>query len=110
MKSLSKDIQRLGKEIAQHREDLITANEQLQDDEQYLKDLQARCEARANDYDQRSVMRGGELDALTGALEVLTKKVKGRADKVNVRAAFVQNVSAPSAVKDVPVAAKKSPS
>jgi len=107
MKQLQKDIQRLAKEIAEHREDLITADEQLKDDEQYLNDLTARCEARANDYDQRSAMRGGELAALTGALEVLTKKVKGRADKVNVRAAFVQNASAPSSGKVAAVASKE---
>merc|ERR1719424_1613075 len=100
MKQLQKDIQRLAKEIAEHREDLI------KDDEQYLNDLTARCEARANDYDQRSAMRGGELAALTGALEVLTKKVKGRADKVNVRAAFVQNTSASSSGEVAAVASK----
>merc|ERR1719327_665711 len=107
MEQLVKDIAKLGEEIAQHRTDLIEAESQLKDDEQYLNDMTARCEARANDYDQRSAMRGGELNALTGALEVLEQKVKGRADDVNVRAAFVQKAQAPTSVHAAePVVAK----
>merc|ERR1740133_245624 len=75
MDSLTKNIAKLAKEIASHREDLITAQGVLQDDELYLKDLQSRCEDRANDYDQRSAMRGSELDAFNGALKVLTGTV-----------------------------------
>jgi len=89
MEALEKNIQKLAKEIAEHREDLVEAKGDMEDDELYLKDLGARCEARAHDYDQRSAMRGDELAALTGALEVLTKDVKGRANAVNKRA-FVQ--------------------
>jgi len=107
MEQLVKDIAKLGEEIAQHRTDLIEAESQLKDDEQYLNDMTARCEARANDYDQRSAMRGGELTALTGALEVLEQKVKGRADDVNVRAAFVQKAQTPTSVHAAePVVAK----
>jgi len=90
MNALDKEIKKLSKEIAEHREDLITAESTLKDDELYLKDLGARCEARANDYDQRSAMRGDELAALNGALKVLKGKVKGRADTVNVRAMLLQ--------------------
>merc|ERR1719359_995569 len=96
MDALEKNIEKLAKEIAQHREDLVEANGDLQDDELYLKDLGARCEARANDYDQRSAMRGDELAALTAALKVLTKDVKGRANAVNERA-FVQEHATPTA-------------
>jgi len=96
MKQLEKDIQRLKKEVAQHREDLVTSEGVLKDDEQYLKDLTARCEARANDYDQRSAMRAGEVDALKTALKVLRGTVKGRADKVNERA-LLQEASVASA-------------
>jgi len=85
MNQLDKDIARLEKEIAQHRENLITADGILQDDELYLKDLTARCEDRANDYDQRSAMRNGELDALAGALKVLKGTVKA-ATSANKRA------------------------
>jgi predicted nucleic acid-binding Zn-ribbon protein len=95
MDALEKNIEKLAKEIAEHREDLVTAKGDMEDDEQYLKDLQARCEARAHDYDQRSAMRGDELAAMTGALEVLTKDVKGRANAVNERA-LLQKFASPS--------------
>merc|ERR1719310_1319710 len=95
MKALEKNIEKLKKEIAQHREDLVNAEAQLKDDELYLKDMQVQCEDRANDYDQRSAMRGAELAAMTGALEVLTKDVKGRADDVNKRALLQMIAHAP---------------
>merc|ERR1719498_1980500 len=86
MKQLEKDIQRLKKEVAQPREDLVPSEGVLKDDEQYLKDLTARCEARANDYDQRSAMRAGEVDALGNALKVLSKKVRANDKAANKRA------------------------
>merc|ERR1719253_1167711 len=93
MDALEKNIAKLKKEIASHREDLITAEGVLKDDELYLKDLTSRCEDRANDYDQRSAMRGDELTALTQALKVLTGTV-AKKDDVNVRALFVQKAHA----------------
>jgi len=105
MKQLKKDIERLKEEIAEHRGDLVTADGQLKDDDLYLKDLQARCEDRAHDYDQRSAMRGDELAALEGALKVLKKDVKGRADDVNERA-FIQKASEASKPVAVAPAAK----
>jgi len=108
MTQLEKDIQRLKKEIAAHRGDLVERDGMLKDDEQYLKDLTARCEDRANDYDQRSAMRGDELTALTGALKVLKGTVQSRTN-VNVRALLQApvvdqsgsdaKISAPSAPK-----------
>jgi hypothetical protein len=85
MDQLDKEIQKLKTEIAQHREMLIEAQSTMQDDELYLKDLTKRCEDRANDYDQRSVMRADELKALGEALEILTGTVQD-ATEVNVRA------------------------
>jgi hypothetical protein len=100
MDSLEESIQKLTTEIAQARKDLISADAQLKDDELYLTDLKARCEARAHDYDQRSSMRNDELTAINEALTILTKDVKKRADEVNVRAALVQKGQAtPVAVK-----------
>jgi hypothetical protein len=93
MKALEKNIEKLAKEIAEHRIDLVQAEAVMKDDELYLNDLLARCEARAHDYDQRSAMRGEELSALTEALGVLTKDVKGRADAVNKRALFLQKAA-----------------
>merc|ERR1719453_799894 len=85
MDALKRNINKLAKEIAQHREDLVTADGVLKDDELYLKDLTARCEDRANDYDQRSAMRSDELSALTQALKVLEGKVEEETE-VNKRA------------------------
>jgi len=78
----------------------------MKDDELYLNDLQKQCEDRANDYDQRSAMRGDELSALDAALKILKGDVKGRADDVNERA-FLQkaNVAAePNSKIAAPVA------
>jgi len=105
MDSLDKSIARLAKEIATHREDLINAEAMLKDDELYLKDLTARCEDRANDYDQRSAMRGDEVTALTTALKVLSGSVKGADEAANERAMLIQQYSHPVA-KTAPIAAK----
>jgi hypothetical protein len=106
MEALEKDIQKLASRIARHREMLVTAEGVLKDDELYLKDLTARCEARANDYDQRSAMRNDEVTALTQALEVLTKSVKDRTE-VNVRALLMQK-GQQKVVVDAPESSLKS--
>jgi len=90
MDALEKNIEKLSKEIAEHRENLVEAEGVMKDDELYLKDLTAQCEVRAKDYDQRSSMRNDELTALTKALDILKKNVKGRADEVNQRALLLQ--------------------
>mmetsp|Transcript_122884 Transcript_122884/g.191904 ORF Transcript_122884/g.191904 Transcript_122884/m.191904 type:complete len:697 (-) Transcript_122884:49-2139(-) len=92
METLTKDIERLTTEIAKAREDLIEVQGQLKDTELYLSDLKAQCEARANDYDQRSKERGEELAALSKALEILTGDV-APASEVNVRALFLQGAT-----------------
>jgi len=82
-------IENLKKKIAKDRGDLVKAQEQLQEDEVYLKDLTAQCEAKAHDYDQRSSMRGDEIEALSQAIKIIGNKVKGADKEVN-RAALVQ--------------------
>merc|ERR1712129_451060 len=72
---LEEDIITLTKDIAKAREDLVNAEATLKDDQLYMKDLTKLCENRANDWDQRSQMRGGELEALEGALKVLKDEV-----------------------------------
>lgn len=94
MKALEKNIDKLGKEIATARGDLVESQEGLKDDELYLKDLTKRCEERANDWDQRSSMRNDEIQALSEALKVLQDDVKGAADEVNKRALLIQNARA----------------
>jgi len=97
MASLTKSISKLEKELATHRIDLINSQSTLKDDEDYLKDLTGRCEARADDFDQRSSMRNDEITALTTALKVLKDKVSP-ADAVNERAMLIQKP------KEAPVA------
>merc|ERR550514_2418196 len=67
-------------------EALSDARAMLADDETYLKDLTAKCELKAREWDQRSKMRGDELNALNGALGVMTDRVKTKSDQVNKRA------------------------
>merc|ERR1719476_294393 len=103
MDGLELSIAKLAKEIAEHRTDLVEADAQLKDDQLYLKDLTARCEARANDYDQRSAMRGNELNALKEALTILKNDVKDATD-VNQRAFFLQNTSIKPTANSTPIA------
>jgi chromosome segregation ATPase len=78
IETLKGDVEGLGAEIAQAREDLVSAEGLLKDDQLYLKDLTSRCEQRAKAYDQRSSMRGQEIQALSEALTILQDKVKDR--------------------------------
>jgi hypothetical protein len=114
MDALERNIDKLSKEIAEHRGNLVEAEDVMKDDELYLKDLTAQCESRANDYDQRSSMRNDEVTALAKALEILTNSVKGAADDVNKRAFLLQELRNPKlkaaavkADKDASAAAPK---
>merc|ERR1740123_387109 len=71
MTTLKDDIADLEKKIAEDREEVINTEDLLKDDQLYMKDLTARCEVRARDWDQRASMRGGEVQALTEALAIL---------------------------------------
>merc|ERR1740123_1833663 len=71
MTTLKDDIADLEKKIAEDREEVINTEDLLKDDQLYMKDLTAKCEARAKDWDQRASMRGGEVQALTEALAIL---------------------------------------
>merc|ERR1719276_528498 len=75
------------------REDLVNAEATLTDDQLYMKDLTKLCEARANDWDQRSHMRGGEVEALEGALKILKDEVQPMDAAANKRAMLVQKTS-----------------
>merc|ERR1719324_2015386 len=60
----------------------------LKDDELYLKDLTAKCELKAREWDQRSQMRSEEVTALTAALKIIKEGVSANS-AVNKRA-FIQ--------------------
>merc|ERR1719146_290966 len=53
---------------------------QLNDNTMYLKDITGTCEMKAKEWDQRSVSRGGEITAISKALEILTGTVQGLAE------------------------------
>merc|ERR1719316_439365 len=94
MTQLDEDVSTLTMEISEARESLVMAQSALTDDEAYLKDLTARCAARANDWDQRAAMRRDELAALSKALEILENKVKGADEAANKRAAALLSTKA----------------
>jgi len=79
-------IDTLVAEAADIRGNLVTATVQLQDDKRYLQELTAICEARAKDWDQRTLMRAGELEVISKALTIMTDKVKSADEKANQRA------------------------
>merc|ERR1719217_65144 len=60
----------------------------LKDDELYLKDLTAKCELKAREWDQRSQMRSEEVTALTAALKII--KEGASANEAANKRAFIQ--------------------
>jgi len=90
MDTLEGEIDGLTGDIALARENLVNAEALLKDDQTYLKDLTERCETRARDWDQRSQMRGDELQALASALELLTNNISSLDTAVNERALLLQ--------------------
>jgi hypothetical protein len=86
MKGNKEKIETLKETIAENRKNLIESESLLKDDQAYLKDLTERCETRANDWDQRSKLRGDELAALTEALTILKDRAAPMDDAANSRA------------------------
>jgi len=87
---LGTEIDKLTELIAKTRGALVDEEASLQDSQLYMKDLSALCEKRAKQWDQRTTMRGGEVEALTKALKILKEKV-AETDEVNKRALLQQN-------------------
>jgi hypothetical protein len=67
-------------DISTNQADLTETNAVLNDDRLYLKDLTAKCEAKAKLWDQRSQMRADELAALSQALVVLEGTVASKGE------------------------------
>merc|ERR1719487_2924925 len=67
-------------DIATTTEELTEEKAQLNDNNLYLKDITATCGMKAKEWDQRSVSRGGEIEAISKALEILTGTVQGLAE------------------------------
>lgn len=81
-------------EIAAERDNLISEQESLKDDQHYMQDLTRRCEARANDWDQRSQLRKDEIEALGKALALMEDKAEKQTDALK-RAMLVQEAPTP---------------
>merc|ERR1719331_2293495 len=67
-------------DIATTTEELTEEKAQHNDNTLYLKDITATCEMKAKEWDQRSAGRGGEIEAISKALEILTGTVQGLAE------------------------------
>merc|ERR1712079_454500 len=87
---LERDIITLTRDTAKAREDLVNAEATLTDDQLYMKDLTKLCEERAKDWDQRTQMREGELEALVGALKILKDEASPMDEASNKRAMLLQ--------------------
>jgi len=72
-------------DLASTQQELTATLAQLSDDKAYIKDLVAKCEDKAKEYDQRSTMRSSELSALTQALTILGGAVSESHGKNTVR-------------------------
>ena len=86
LSSRTEDLGTCMQDIGAAEEALSDAKAMLDDDETYLKDLTAKCELKAREWDQRSQMRADELTALNKALGVMTDRVKVKSDQANKRA------------------------
>merc|ERR1719201_2772684 len=94
-------------DISTNQADLTETNAVLNDDRLYLKDLTAKCEAKAKLWDQRSQMRADELTALSQALVVLKGSVAEKAsvtgaggrEESTAEAMLVEKAATPSRVE-----------
>eukprot|EP00929_Paragymnodinium_shiwhaense_P049292 TRINITY_DN24871_c0_g1_i1.p1 TRINITY_DN24871_c0_g1~~TRINITY_DN24871_c0_g1_i1.p1 ORF type:complete len:727 (-),score=293.57 TRINITY_DN24871_c0_g1_i1:126-2258(-) len=108
MTTASEAINTLTEEIGTTRQNLLDSEAQLKDDKVYLKDLTSLCEVRAKDWDQRSSLRNGEVEALSQALAILQDRVQGADETANQRALLQasKNASHNKTVAAVPAAKK----
>merc|ERR1719409_66544 len=88
------------KNIATATTDMVEEEGLLKDDQLYLKDLTAKCELKAREWDQRSKMRAEEVTALTAALKIIKGRVQANA-AVNKRSFVQQDARVPDIAADV---------
>jgi len=62
-------------DMATTQADLTETTALLNDDHTYMKDLTEQCERKSREWDQRSTLRKGELEAIGQALEILSGTV-----------------------------------
>merc|ERR1719426_401598 len=71
--------------IAASSKELTETSATLTDDQNYLKDLTEKCNAKSKEWDQRSQMRQDELTALTTALTIVKEGVVSKTTEKTVR-------------------------
>merc|ERR1719456_725067 len=71
--------------IAASSKELMETSATLTDDQNYLKDLTEKCNAKSKEWDQRSQMRQDELTALTTALTIVKEGVATKTTEKTVR-------------------------
>merc|ERR1719174_3284438 len=71
--------------IASSSKELTETSATLTDDQNYLKDLTEKCNAKSKEWDQRSQMRQDELTALTTALTIVKEGVATKTTEKTVR-------------------------
>merc|ERR1719409_2679994 len=86
------------KNIATATTDMVEEEGLLKDDQLYLKDLTAKCELKAREWDQRSKMRAEEVTALTAALKIIKGRVSANS-QVNKRSLLQQPKAVQAVVK-----------
>merc|ERR1719281_357888 len=84
--------------IAKSSGDLTATQAVLTDDQQYIKDLTAKCELKSKEWDQRSQMRQDELTAISTAITIVSGKVKEKTTSKTVR--FMQIPKAENKAED----------
>lgn len=80
-------------DAARAKGDLTSTTGLRDDDAKYLTDLITECKSKSQDYESRQVMRKGEIDALSKAIEIMSSPaVSGTAEK-HLPSALVQGES-----------------
>jgi chromosome segregation ATPase len=77
-------------DAARGKGDLTSTTALRDDDDKYLSDLITECKSKSRDFESRQVLRKGEIDAISKAIEIMSSPaVSGAGDK-HLPAAFVQ--------------------
>mmetsp|Transcript_42996 Transcript_42996/g.103630 ORF Transcript_42996/g.103630 Transcript_42996/m.103630 type:complete len:718 (+) Transcript_42996:71-2224(+) len=75
-----KQLASLNENIAETMKELTLTQANLYDDQNYLKDLTDKCEAKAKAWDQRAAMRSSELGTISEAIAIVKGTVAEKAE------------------------------